>query len=353
VDLSGIKEGLGADWAAVTELMKESLSNENLYINAINSYVLSNSGKGMRPLLCLLAAKLCAEQRMKEESTLPKAVHACAAAVEILHNGTLLHDDVADESTLRRGRKTINAIFGNAASVLSGDYWFSKAFLLVYENCTPQILELFAQAIVDLSCGELIQLDKADKLDTTFEDYCKIIKGKTASLFVTSIVGGALCSGLTHKTSCKDDNGRFAASKEAEKLKLYATALEEYALNIGYAFQMRDDIFDYTPAIDSGKPAGLDLLEHKITLPLLCAMERGGREICSVIKSIEPLPSEDNSAKISQVVEFVRANNGVELAQQRLGEFIEKGVRALDAFEESKSRRILVDFARYVGSRVV
>lgn len=355
MELTEIKEHLGQDWQAVETLMKESLSSDNPYINAINGYMLSNSGKGMRPLLCLLSAKLCLNQmasftcKAASGSTvtgqghiasdmMPKSVHACAAAVEILHNGTLMHDDVADGSGLRRGKPTVNSLFGNAASVLSGDYWFSKSFLLVYRNCGPNILELFADAIINLSTGELIQLDKASKLDTTFKDYCRIIEGKTASLFSTAIVGGTLCA--------------LASSAPCRSGEHIVNALRKYALNLGLAFQMRDDIFDYTPDIDSGKPAGQDLLEHKITLPLICAMRNGGKEILSAVEKIAP-SNPENEQCIAQVLDFVKRYSGVPVAQMILDEYIEKGIAALEEFADCPEKRILVDFARFVGKRRV
>lgn len=374
MELTKIKEYLGQDWQAVENLMKESLSSDNPYINAIYGYMLSNSGKGMRPLLCLLSARLCLRQ-IKSAFTscsassaigasvvsetgamdlaglelMPKAVHACAAAVEILHNGTLMHDDVADGSTLRRGKRTVNSLFGNAASVLSGDYWFSKSFLLVYHNCGPKILELFADAIIQLSTGELIQLDKASKLDTTFQDYRRIIEGKTASLFSTAIVGGALCALHPYKNSKTSENGGISCSR-ADEHKV--NALRKYALNLGLAFQMRDDIFDYTPSIDSGKPAGQDLLEHKITLPLICAMRNGGKGILSAVEKIAP-SNPENEKYIAEVLDFVKRWSGVSLAQMVLDEYIENGISALGEFTDCPEKQILIDFARFVGQRRV
>ncbi len=354
MELNTIKEHLGQDWNAVELLMKESLSSDNPYINAINGYMLSNSGKRMRPLLCLLSAKLCLNQvtsftgnagskntGLDSDHTaglMPRSVHACAAAVEILHNGTLMHDDVADGSGLRRGKPSVNSIFGNAASVLSGDYWFSKSFLLVYRNCGPDILELFADAIINLSTGELIQLDKASKLDTTFKEYCRIIEGKTASLFSTAIVGGALCA--------------LASTTLGRSGEHMVNALRKYALNLGLAFQMRDDIFDYTPDIDSGKPAGQDLLEHKITLPLICAMRNGGKEILSAVEKIAP-SNPENEQHIAQVLDFVKKWSGVPVAQMVLDEYIEKGISALEEFTDCPEKRLLVEFARFVGKRRV
>ena len=215
----------------------------------------------MRPVLCLLAAEACGKTSAM--------TYECAAVCEIIHTATLLHDDVADNGNIRRGHPTIKAAFSPAASVLTGDYWLSRGMYVLLNKCNREILEHFTQALHDLSIGEIIQMEKAEALDTTKEDYYNIIACKTASLFVAAVKSGAISANAPQE---------------------YIDAISEYAYHLGLAFQMRDDIFDYSPKMDTGKLPGADIKERKITLPLLCAMAAEPQEegrIRDLIKGIE------------------------------------------------------------------
>ncbi len=329
--LDAVKQELGHDWVGFVKAMESALEHDNPLLVRINRYLMNNSGKQLRPVLSLLAAQACGK--------VSQMSYECAAVCEIIHTATLLHDDVADNGDLRRGVPTVKAVFSPAASVLTGDYWLAKGMYLLIEKCNTDILGLFTKALHDLSVGEIIQMEKADELDTSMEDYYRIIECKTASLFIAAVKSGAISAG---------------ASKE------FTDAIGEYALHLGLAFQMRDDIFDYSPKMDTGKPAGLDLKERKITLPLLCAFEVDATKAVQMRKLIGKIDSSvgnqecitDSEKKIiEQVVAFINAHDGIEKAQCVLQGHIDKAIEAIAAFPESVAKERLVQLAQYVGKR--
>ena len=329
--LDAVKQELGNDWAGFVNAMEDALRHDNPLLERINRYLMDNSGKQLRPVLSLLAAQACGK--------VSQMSYECAAVCEIIHTATLLHDDVADNGDLRRGVPTVKAVFSPAASVLTGDYWLAKGMNLLIEKCNTEILGLFTKALHDLSVGEIIQMEKADALDTTMEDYYKIIECKTASLFIAAVKSGAISAG---------------ASKE------FTDAIGEYAFHLGLAFQMRDDIFDYSPKMETGKPAGLDLKERKITLPLLCAFGEDeqmaaqmrnlvGKIDSSIVK--EECITEDEKEIIGKVADFIKAHNGIEKAQCVLEEHIGKAIEAIAVLPDSVAKERLVQLAQYVGKR--
>ena len=329
--LDAVKQELGNDWAGFENAMESALRHDNPLLARINRYLMDNSGKQLRPVLSLLAAQACGK--------VSQMSYECAAVCEIIHTATLLHDDVADNGDLRRGVPTVKAVFSPAASVLTGDYWLAKGMYLLIEKCNTEILGLFTKALHDLSVGEIIQMEKADALDTSMEDYYRIIECKTASLFIAAVKSGAISAG---------------ASKE------FTDAIGEYAFHLGLAFQMRDDIFDYSPKMETGKPAGLDLKERKITLPLLCAFEEDttkagemrklvGKIDSSIVKE-ECITTEEKEI-IGTVVSFINAHNGIEKAQCVLEGHIEKAIEAIAVLPDSASKERLVQLAQYVGKR--
>lgn len=329
--LDAVKLELGKDWEGYGQAIRNALYHNNKLLTKINDYIIDTAGKQLRPILCLLSAQA--------SGTVSQMSYECAAVCEIIHTATLLHDDVADNGDIRRGVPTVKAAFSPAASVLTGDYWLAKGLYLLIEKCNTGILELFTKALHDLSVGEIIQMEKADELDTTLEDYYKIIECKTASLFVAAVKSGAMSAG-------------------ADKEKV--DSLAEYAYHLGVAFQMRDDIFDYSPKMDTGKLAGADLKERKITLPLLCAFEavpEQEQEIRSLIDGIgnsiangEEITEEEKGI-ICKVSEFVYSNKGVESAQNILENHIAKATAAIASLPESTAKQRLIQLAEYVGTR--
>ena len=329
--LDSVKLELGTNWEGYKDALKNALSHNNQLLTKINDYIIDTAGKQLRPVLCLLSAQACGE--------VSQMSYECAAVCEIIHTATLLHDDVADDGNMRRGVPTVKAAFSPAASVLTGDYWLAKGLETLINKCNTEILGLFTKALHDLSVGEIIQMEKAEELDTTISDYYKIIECKTASLFVAAVKSGAISAG---------------ASRE------FTERIADYAYHLGVAFQMRDDIFDYSPKMDTGKIAGADLKERKITLPLLCAMQADPHrcgEIRELISGINDIPSKDGSISgkdkeaIEKVTSFIKEMHGIETAQQILEEHIAKAIEAVAVLPQSKARQRLVDLAEYVGKR--
>lgn len=311
--------------------MQEALANNNPLLTNINSYLMTNCGKQLRPMLSLLAASACGAITNKN--------YYCAAVSEMVHTATLLHDDVADDGDMRRGVPTVKSIFGNSASVLAGDYWLSQALKALCEKCNPAVLECFTIALGELSGGELLQMEKASKLNTNKDDYFEIIRCKTSSLFIASMKSAALCNNSDIK---------------------YVSSIEKYAYHLGLAFQIRDDIFDYSPNIKSGKNTGADIKERKITLPLLCAMDKApAEESKDILKEISNIGLSSNSDQeilqeeliINNVNSFVNKYNGITLAQDILEEQIAKAIDALANLHQSNSKERLITIAKYLARR--
>ena len=324
MDIRSLKECLGQDWTAVQERIVSALESDISLLNLTNSSILSQSGKQLRPMLALMMARACAGKATDGSIRY-------AAAAELLHNATLLHDDVADGSELRRGKPTIMSLMGPAVSVLVGDYWLVKAMELILcdsENDTKAI-RIFSKTLSDLAEGEMLQLQKAQSGDTVEDDYLRIIYNKTASLFEAACVTAALS---------------VDASDE------YMQAAKDYAVALGLAFQIKDDILDYDGTISVGKPLGVDILEQKITMPLLGALnnvsEQHQAKVRAMIKDIVGKPELRD-----EIVEFVKQNGGLDYAISRLDEYIETAVRALDALPASLEKDYLVELAHYTAKR--
>lgn len=326
-----VKKELGGHWSSYVHALKLALAHDNKLLSKLNEYIIDTAGKQMRPVLCLLSAQAC--------GTVSQMSYECAAVCEIIHTATLLHDDVADNGDIRRGIPTVKAAFSPAASVLTGDYWLAQGMYLLINNCNNEILGHFTKALHDLSVGEIIQMEKAEELNTTKEDYYRIIECKTASLFIAAVKSGAISAGAPQE---------------------YVDKISDYAYHLGLAFQMRDDIFDYSPKMDTGKLPGADIKERKITLPLLCAMEtepQKGEQIRKLIDGIENSIvknkgiTESDAAIIGKVTEFIDECNGIEKAQQILEGHISIAIESISSLPESPAKQRLVELAEYVGKR--
>lgn len=328
MDIKAIKEYLGVDWLAVQNQIASSLKSDIGLLNATNDSILSHSGKQLRPMLALLMAKACSGGIVSD------AAIKYAAAAELLHNATLLHDDVADESDKRRGVPTIMSLMGPSVSVLVGDYWLVKAMELVLDasDDSSKVMKIFAKTLSDLAEGEMLQLQKARKGDTDEDDYLRIIYNKTASLFEAACVSAAISSG---------------ASEEMVK------AAKDYAVALGLAFQIKDDILDYAGTEAVGKPLGADILEQKITLPLLGAFANAGEEQESRIRAkITDIASHQEEYR-NEIVAFVKENNGLDYAVSRLNSYVEAAVGALAMFPDSEAKESLVGLAHFTADRIM
>ncbi len=326
MDIGQIRQRLGSDWTDVQDCIRGALGSGIQLLDSTNESIISHGGKQLRPLLSVLAARACSPEHRTTRRTV-----LYAAASEILHNATLLHDDVADESDSRRGVPTVRSLMGPTVSVLLGDYWLAKAVELLLDEDAPdtRVLRLFSATIRNLSEGEMIQLEKSERLDTEESDCLRIIYCKTASLFEASIVAGALSVEAT-----------------AEQVE----AAGQYARALGYAFQIRDDILDYTGTASLGKPLYVDLDERKITLPLIGAFLNAPQHEQSIRRHLSEIHG--NPQIKSAVVEFVKSSGGIEYATRRLNEYVDEAVGSLAAFPESYERRALEELAHFTALRV-
>lgn len=328
MDLNRLKSFLGEDWTRVEARIGEQLRSDIEVLNMTNSRILEHSGKQLRPLLALLVARACSGGRLTDAGI------SYAAAAELLHNATLLHDDVADSSDQRRGVPTIRSLMGPSVSVLVGDFWLVRAMECILGCDTPldgRVIRLFSRTLSDLAEGEMFQLQKAETCDTDEEDYGRIIFNKTASLFEAAAVSAAIS---------------VNASQEQEQ------AVRIYAVSLGMAFQIRDDIFDYSPSSSQvGKPVGVDILEQKMTLPLLGALHNAGAdEDADIRQKVRDIRS--NPGYRDEIMAFVRTHRGIEYATKRLGEYIDKAVKALEVLPDSREKDFLAEIADYVGKRL-
>ena len=325
MDIKKVREFVEADWQAVQERISGSLHSDISLLDMTNASILSNSGKQMRPLLTVLFARACSGGKTTD------ATVRYASASELLHNATLLHDDVADDSAQRRGVPTIMSLMGPSVAVLIGDYWLVKALDLILSDAPSDtvVLKIFSKTLSALAEGELLQLQKAQNGDTVEEDYLRIIYNKTASLFEAACVSGVLS---------------VSASEQ------YEAAAREYSIALGNAFQIQDDILDYDGTESVGKPLGVDVLEQKITIPLLGALsnvsEQEEKRIRGLVNDIVGHPEYRD-----EIVTFVKGNGGLEYSRMRLDEYVEKAVRALDVLPDSQEKTFLVELAYFTAKR--
>ena len=316
---------LGASWERTQELMVRYLGSDVDLLDKTNRTLLENGGKMVRPMICLLSAQAAGGR-------IAKASSHFAAASELLHTATLLHDDVVDGSPVRRGKPTVMSLLGGTASVLIGDFWLVKALeclLDAQDTDVERAVRVFSKTLTDLASGEMLQLQMAVSGETGEAEYLRIIHDKTASLFETAALTGAIS---------------VWADPNAED------ALVEYARCVGMAFQIKDDIFDYTAGAQVGKPVGADILEQKITLPLLGAFINAGAkreaEVREQIRDIAAHPEYQGA-----ILDFVARYDGCSYAVRRMEEYLQSAREALDPLPESEAKKWLLRVADFLGSR--
>lgn len=319
---------LGPSWDKTMEIIRGALQSDIRLLNDVNGTLLSHSGKMLRPMLGLLCASAC-----MPEHPLPEDSSRFAAASELLHNASLLHDDVVDGSSERRGLPTVRSVLGGPASVLIGDFWLVKAIEVVLGSsrfCETAI-RIFAKTLSDLSEGEMLQLEKSGSGDTTEADYARIIYSKTASLFEAAAVTGALSAGAS---------------------QVWTDGIRRYAVALGMAFQIRDDMMDYGDGGDIGKPVGADLREQKITLPLLGALSTLSPEDAVEVRQRVCQLGEHPEFELG-IRRLVAEKDGLGYARKRMERYIAEAVEALGVLPESPARSYLQQIALYVGVREV
>ncbi len=320
IDFDSIKNLTAAETKAVDRLILNELSSDVVLINQIGHYIISNGGKRLRPMLLLLAAKAlgnCDENHL-----------TLAAVIEFIHTATLLHDDVVDESQLRRGRESANAVWGNAASVLVGDYLYSSAFEMMVRTNSMRVMDIMSKTTTAIAEGEVLQLLNCNNPDTSEQKYLEVIARKTAILFSTATRLAAVISGSTPETE--------------ESLAIYGQQL-------GVAFQLIDDALDYTASTEElGKNLGDDLAEGKPTLPLIYAIEHGSQEQARIV--IDAIRQGSREA-FNDVYEVVKATNAIEYTEQCADRAAEKAIASLACLPDSEYKTALEQLARFSVQR--
>jgi octaprenyl-diphosphate synthase len=310
------------DLASVNRLIVEKMHSEVALIPQLAGHIVAAGGKRLRPLLTLATARLCGYQGSRH--------HALAACVEFIHTATLLHDDVVDESALRRGRPTANAVWGNKASVLVGDFLFSRAFQLMVVDGSLEVLAILSNASAVIAEGEVQQLLTANDIETTVADYLKVIGAKTAALFDAACRIGAVV---------------------AERPKAEAEALGTFGQALGMAFQLVDDLLDYTAReTELGKTIGDDFREGKLTLPVVLAIERAGpgeRDFWQ--RALEDLDQRDDD--LEQAIRLCERHGTLAETLALAGRYRDQALEALALFPSSPLRQTLEEVARFTVDR--
>lgn len=317
IDRRKIEEPVAAEFARFNEEFESSLRSETKRLQAAIEQILKSTGKHVRPLLVLLSAKTCGSVT---DCTINSAVF-----LELLHTATLIHDDVVDETRERRGVPSLNAIFDNRVAVLTGDYILSTALIRSIQTGDLRIIGIISNLGRDLSEGEIKQMETADESILDESCYLQVIYKKTATLLSACTAIGAISAG---------------ADKQAIE------AMKKFGENIGYAFQIRDDIFDYYKESNIGKPTGNDIREGKVTLPLLYALKQESVKAGTMLEIV--LTKDFTDEHIDQLILFAKEQGGIEYAKKRMTDFRNEAVRALDIFPDSPSRRALIDLADYI-----
>ncbi len=320
IDFSSIQSLTESEAQAIDQLILEELSSDVILINQLGHYIINSGGKRLRPMLLLLTAKALDYDEDKHL--------LLAAVIEFIHTATLLHDDVVDESDLRRGKESANAVWGNAASVLVGDYLYSSAFEMMVRTNNMRVMEILSKTTTAIAEGEVLQLLNCNNPATTEEKYLEVISRKTAILFSAATRLGAVISGAT---------------PEIEQ------SLADYGQHLGMAFQLIDDALDYTSSKDElGKNLGDDLAEGKPTLPLIYAIEKGTKEQATVVIEAIKTGSRDS---FNAVYEIVKATNAISYTELRAEEEAQKAIDAISTLPDSEYKNALELLARFSVQR--
>lgn len=320
-DLGNIKKPVKEEMAQFEAYFGRTMQSKIPLLKIILNYIFRRKGKQMRPLLVFLSAKLNGE--------IGEPTYVAATLIELLHTASIVHDDVVDNANERRGALSINALWNSKIAVLVGDYMLTKGMLISIEKNRIDMLELASEAVKSMTEGELLQLQKARKLNIREEDYFRIIKGKTAAL-------------LSACTAC----GARSATSNPDTIQL----MKELGESIGIAFQIRDDLLDYEGNGLTGKISGNDIREKKITLPLIYSLEKASlprkRHILHIIGN-----NKKSRSEVDEVIRFVSENGGMEYAALRMNQYRDKALAILDTYPDSEVKESLREFVRYTVSR--
>lgn len=318
--LEDIKSPIAREMQEFEPKFRASMKTRVLLLDTIMSYIVKRKGKQMRPMFVFLSAGAC--------GGISDATFRGAALIELLHTATLVHDDVVDEANYRRGFFSVNALWKNKVAVLVGDFLLSRGLLLSIENNDFHLLRIVTNAVREMSEGELLQIEKARKLDIDEDVYYDIIRQKTASLIASCCAVGASSAG--------------ASAELVEKMRTFGE-------KIGMAFQIKDDLFDYGE-IEIGKPLGIDIREKKMTLPLIYALSRSDRKekrrIIGIVRN-----ESDKPRKVKEVIAYVKQSGGIEYAVEKMNRFHREALAILDTLPDSDYRKSLRDLVQFTIER--
>ena len=319
--IKDIKKPIEKEMSLFENKFKSSLKTSVPLLDKIMYYIIKRKGKQMRPMFVFLSAKLF--------GNINESSYSAASLIELLHTATLVHDDVIDESNFRRGFFSINALWKNKISVLVGDFLLSRGLLLAVEKNEFSLLKIMSTAVKDMSEGELMQIEKTRKLNITEDEYFEIIKKKTAALI------SACC-----------ESGASSSNTSDENIK----TMSDFGEKVGIAFQIKDDLFDYTQSTLIGKPTGLDIREKKMTLPLIYTLNKVSKNdkkfIINTIKN-----DSKNPKKVEQIIMLVKKNKGLEFAESKMNHYFNQSINLLGKFENNEAKQSLTQLVEYVVKR--
>jgi octaprenyl-diphosphate synthase len=320
-DLESIKAPIAREMKEFEVKFQASMKSSAPLLDRITHYIVRRKGKQMRPMFVFFSAGVC--------GGITESTYRGAALIELLHTATLVHDDVVDDSNERRGFFSINALWKNKIAVLVGDYLLSRGLLLSVDNRDFELLKITAEAVRQMSEGELLQIEKARRLDIEEEVYFRIITQKTASLIASCCACGASSSG---------------AGEDMVRM------MHTFGENIGIAFQIKDDLFDFGPGDTIGKPTGIDIKERKLTLPLIYALQHASRQdrrrLVNIIKN-----HNTEEEKVAEVIAYVQQSGGIEYAKGKMKEYQDKAFAILDRMQDSSYRNSLKELVNYTIER--
>ena len=318
--LDSIKAPIDQELKIFEQRFRESMRSHVPLLDKITYYIVQRKGKQIRPMFVFLCAKLFGKVGNRS--------YIAASMIELLHTASLVHDDVVDDSFERRGFFSVNALWKNKIAVLVGDYLFSQGMLIALKNDAHRILQIVADAVKDISEGELLQIEKARRLDIKEDVYYNIIRQKTASLIAAACAAGT--------ASTTNDESLI------KKMHLFGE-------KIGIAFQIKDDLFDFGTA-DVGKPLGIDIKEKKMTLPLIYALNNSSksqsRKIINTVKR-----NNNDLEKVTEVIQFVRQSGGLEYAQEVMLRYRQEAFDLLETFPEGEERKALKELVIFTTER--
>ena len=320
-EVSEIKKTIKDEMSLFEKKFKQSLQSKVPLLDRIMHYIIKRKGKQMRPMFVFLSCKLFGEVNDKS--------YRAASLIELLHTATLVHDDVVDEANLRRGFFSVNALWKNKIAVLVGDFLLSKGLLLSVENEDFDLLKIVSSAVKDMSEGELLQIEKARKLDIEESVYFEIIKKKTAVLISSCCACGASSMNQSEET--------------INKLHLFGE-------KVGISFQIKDDLFDYTQSSLIGKPTGIDIREQKMTLPLIYTLNTVDKKTKNYIINLVKNHHKDDK-KVVELVNLVKEKGGLDYARNIMKSYQEESLKILSEFPENEARESLKLLVEYVINR--